>query len=202
MSRLQQQLGEPYLRDLSLGYLPGTLRNPTHPDTALAAATPTTGATFASIREAMPVLPWTVATRLSWHRGAPLRGKSCSRTTRTSSTSNPPSGTRRTWSVRAFALRQLPRRISLRADRAHARLRLGTDHSRKRRPRFFGERPDPTDSNKVITAGQSVPLQLREEIIKVKDSADVRLVCRSGPHGPICSDVMKDFASLTKDPLP
>lgn len=202
MSRLQQQLGEPYLRDLSLGYLPGTLRNPTHPDTALAAATPTTGATFASIREAMPVLPWTGSNAFVLAPGRSASGKVLFENDTHIQHQQPAVWYEAHLECPGFRfygnfLAGFPfAPIGRTPAYAWGLTILENDDLD-----FFRERPDPTDSNKVITAGQSVPLQLREEIIKVKDSADVRLVCRSGPHGPICSDVMKDFASLTKDPV-
>ena len=44
-------------------------------------------------------------------------------------------------------------------------------------------------------------LTLKNETIKVKDSADVNLIVRDSHHGPVCSDVMNDFVDVTTDPV-
>ncbi|MBK6988768.1 MAG: penicillin acylase family protein [Bacteroidetes bacterium] len=41
----------------------------------------------------------------------------------------------------------------------------------------------------------------RNEVIKVKDSVSVNLVSRSTHHGPICSDVMPEFKTMTTNPV-
>ena len=66
---------------------------------------------------------------------------------------------------------------------------------------FYKERVNPDDSNQVWERDHWADLQRREETIKVKDSADVNIVCRSSAHGPVCSDVMQDFQSLSPDPV-
>lgn len=203
MSRLREKLGESYLRDLCLGYVPGTLRNPIHPDTAgVAWKTEDTRATFASIAATMPVLPWMGSNAFVLAPSHTASGKVLFENDTHIQHQQPAVWYEAHLECPGFRfygnfLAGFPfAPIGRTPGHAWGLTILENDDLD-----FFRERPDPTDSNKVISAGQSVPLQLREEIIKVKDSADVRLVCRTGPHGPICSDVMKDFASLTNDPV-
>ena len=66
---------------------------------------------------------------------------------------------------------------------------------------FFAEKVDPNDSTFVMINDRFEKIQVRTEIIKVKDSADIILSCRSTSHGPICSDVMKDFSFVTTKPV-
>ena len=66
---------------------------------------------------------------------------------------------------------------------------------------FFAEHIDPEDSTFVKINDQLEKIQVHTEIIHVKDSADVILPCRSTSHGPICSDVLKDFSFVTSMPV-
>jgi penicillin G amidase len=66
---------------------------------------------------------------------------------------------------------------------------------------FFAEQVNPEDSNYVFINGKNEKIQIRQEVIKVKDSADVIIQCRSTSHGPICSDVVEDFSSVTPSPV-
>ncbi|HEY6547834.1 MAG TPA: penicillin acylase family protein, partial [Vicinamibacteria bacterium] len=55
---------------------------------------------------------------------------------------------------------------------------------------FFVETLRP-ETGEVMSRGEWVKLAVREEIIKVKGQADVRLRVKSTPHGPIVSDLLK-----------
>jgi penicillin amidase len=57
------------------------------------------------------------------------------------------------------------------------------------------------DGGRVITAEGSVPVSTRTETIRVAGGDDVLLTIRSGPHGPLLSDVSDDTAELAAGPL-
>ncbi len=57
---------------------------------------------------------------------------------------------------------------------------------------LVAEKPNPANANQVAIGGQWVDLQVRKEVIKVKDSADIVLNLRRSPHGPIITDAFKD----------
>ena len=66
---------------------------------------------------------------------------------------------------------------------------------------FFREKTDPQDSTKILfgTALEdddqsdftSIPMEFREEIIKVKDEEDIKLIVRTTPHGPVMNGLVK-----------
>lgn len=66
---------------------------------------------------------------------------------------------------------------------------------------FYKEKINPDDSNQVWERDHWSDLSIRTETIKVKDSADVILRCRTSSHGPVCSDVMKDFKDYGSVPI-
>ena len=66
---------------------------------------------------------------------------------------------------------------------------------------FFAEHIDDLDSSCVMINNQTEKIESHNEIIHVKDSADVLLTCRSTSHGPICNDVIKDFSFVTSKPV-
>ena len=66
---------------------------------------------------------------------------------------------------------------------------------------FYSEHVDQNDSTYVLLNEKWEKINVHSEIIHVKDSADVILPIRSTSHGPICSDVMKEFSSITKSPV-
>lgn len=53
---------------------------------------------------------------------------------------------------------------------------------------LFQEQVDPKDPTRYMFKGQSVPFQIRHEVIKVAGSADVAVDVRSTGHGPVISD--------------
>jgi penicillin amidase len=66
---------------------------------------------------------------------------------------------------------------------------------------FFAEQVNPNDTNYILRNGQWEKITSRNEIIYVKDSLSVVLACRSTSHGPVCSDVFPEFATITKSPV-
>lgn len=57
------------------------------------------------------------------------------------------------------------------------------------------------DSNTIVFNDSIEKMQMRTEIIRVKDSADVSFVVRSTHHGPVCSDVIADLKKITPQPV-
>ncbi|MBK7431855.1 MAG: penicillin acylase family protein [Bacteroidetes bacterium] len=66
---------------------------------------------------------------------------------------------------------------------------------------FFIEKTNPDDSTLVLSNDHWEKIATRNEVIKVKDSVSVNLVSRSTHHGPICSDVMPEFKTMTTNPV-
>ena len=66
---------------------------------------------------------------------------------------------------------------------------------------FFVETTLKSDSNVMVFNDTIERMESREEIIKVKDSADVKFIVRTTHHGPICSDVMPDIRNITHKPV-
>ena len=66
---------------------------------------------------------------------------------------------------------------------------------------FFAEHVNPADTTQVLINGIWENLKYHTEIIKVKDSVDIIMQCRSTSHGPICSDVLPEFKASTKSPV-
>ena len=61
---------------------------------------------------------------------------------------------------------------------------------------LFMETVDSADPKKYLTADGSEPFGTREETIRVKNGADIKLVVRSTRHGPVLSDVSADLADV------
>jgi penicillin amidase len=61
---------------------------------------------------------------------------------------------------------------------------------------LFIETVDPADPAKYLTPNGSELFETREETIRVKNGADIKLTVRSTRHGPILSDVSADLANL------
>lgn len=66
---------------------------------------------------------------------------------------------------------------------------------------FFLEKTNPDDSTLVFANDHWEKISTRTEIINVKDSASVTMTCRATHHGPICSDVMPEFKTMTTSPV-
>lgn len=66
---------------------------------------------------------------------------------------------------------------------------------------FFAEHVNPDDSSLIFIDNKWEKIESITETIIVKDSSEVTLLCRTTPHGPVCSDVMKEFSSVTNAPV-
>jgi len=63
---------------------------------------------------------------------------------------------------------------------------------------LFVETVDPSDPSKYLTPDGPKPFDTREETIRVKGAADVKLAVRTTRHGPVLSDVSTDVASVAE----
>ncbi len=61
---------------------------------------------------------------------------------------------------------------------------------------LFIETVDPSDPSKYLTPDGSKPFEPREETIRVKDGADVKLIVRATRHGPVLSDVRANLGAV------
>ena len=61
---------------------------------------------------------------------------------------------------------------------------------------LFIETVDPSDPSKYLTPDGSKPFETREETIRVKDGADVKLIVRATRHGPVLSDVSANLGAV------
>ena len=61
---------------------------------------------------------------------------------------------------------------------------------------LFIETVDPSDPSKYLTPDGSKPFETREETIRVKDGADVKLIVRATRHGPVLSDVSANLGDV------
>ena len=61
---------------------------------------------------------------------------------------------------------------------------------------LFVETIDPTDPTRYLTPDGPKPFETRDETIRVKGGADVKLTIRTTRHGPVLSDVSSDLASI------
>ena len=66
---------------------------------------------------------------------------------------------------------------------------------------FFAEQVNRSDTTMIKRNDQWEKISVHNEIIYVKDSATIILPCRSTSHGPICSDVLPEFAAATTAPV-
>jgi penicillin amidase len=61
---------------------------------------------------------------------------------------------------------------------------------------LFVETIDPSNPAQYLTPDGAKPFGTREETIRVKDGADVKLTIRTTRHGPVLSDVSDDLAAI------
>ncbi len=61
---------------------------------------------------------------------------------------------------------------------------------------LFVETVDSSDPAKYLTPDGPKPFDMREETIRVKGAADVKLAVRTTGHGPVLSDISADAASI------
>jgi penicillin amidase len=63
---------------------------------------------------------------------------------------------------------------------------------------LFVESIDPSDPSKYLTPDGPRPFETRDETIRVKGAADVKLTTRATRHGPVLSDVSEDLSSIAE----
>ena len=61
---------------------------------------------------------------------------------------------------------------------------------------LFVETVDPADTSKYLRPDGPKPFEVRQETIRVKGGADVKLTIRATRHGPVLSDINADLASF------
>jgi penicillin amidase len=66
---------------------------------------------------------------------------------------------------------------------------------------FYREKINPEQSNQVWYKGSWVDLEIRNEVVKVKNEADVKFQVRSSKHGAIINDVIKEVGELNSAPV-
>ncbi|HKX85814.1 MAG TPA: penicillin acylase family protein [Flavobacterium sp.] len=58
---------------------------------------------------------------------------------------------------------------------------------------FFQEESNPSNTNQYKTAKGYADFKVRNEVIKIKDSTEVKLAIKETNHGPVMNGILKDF---------
>jgi penicillin amidase len=66
---------------------------------------------------------------------------------------------------------------------------------------FYSEEVFPADSSRYMVGNTSMLFDSREEVIRVKDSSDIRLLVRETARGPLVQDVMPEWKAVTNKPV-
>ncbi|MEM7368548.1 MAG: penicillin acylase family protein [Bacteroidota bacterium] len=66
---------------------------------------------------------------------------------------------------------------------------------------FYVEKINPENPNQVWFKDQWEDMDIRTEIIKVKDQEDIHIEVKTTRHGPIVNDVLEDISRTTQDPV-
>ncbi len=66
---------------------------------------------------------------------------------------------------------------------------------------FFEEKLNPNNPNEILIGEETSPISSRTEIIKVKDEEDVEFEIRETIHGPILNSVVPEIVELTDNPV-
>ncbi|MFM2136652.1 MAG: hypothetical protein RL021_2052 [Bacteroidota bacterium] len=199
ITRIGRKLGSGYLDQLTLGYTPDQLRNPVHSD--ISAAPPGQPA-FASIIEQLPVRIWTGSNAFAIAPSRSASGKTLLENDTHIGQQQPG-----VWFDAHLHYPGVDFYGSYLAGFPFAPIGhtpsfgWGVTMLENDDVDFFAERTVAGDSNSVLIRNKPEKMSLRTETIRVKDSADVTIVCRSTGHGPVCSDVMKDFKEISEGPV-
>ncbi|MFM8432960.1 MAG: penicillin acylase family protein [Bacteroidota bacterium] len=198
LSRIGKKAGDERLKDLVLGYTPDQLRTKNHPSNSASSEKPE----FATIIEKMPVRIWTGSNAFAIAPRRSKSGKSLLENDTHIGHQQPG-----VWFEAHLTYPGFDFYGSYLAGFPFAPLghsesfAWGVTMLENDDVDFFEEKTVPNDSNILIIKGKEEHLKIRKELIKVKDSADVKILCRTGPHGPICSDFMSDFSEFTSSPV-
>ncbi len=205
MSKIQKKLGDNYLKDLALDYVNGTLKASSHPMDSIHQTVGTekkSSLNFQNIQDKLPIPVWLGSN--SW---ALAPQKSTSGKVLFENDTHIGYGQPAVWyeahleypGFRFYGnyLAGFPF-----APIGHTpELAWGLTIFENDDLDFFHEKTDSLHVNKIWFVDHWEDLQLRTEVIKVKDSSDVSIVVRNSHHGPVCSDVMGDFRDVTTDPV-
>ena len=200
MSKIQKQFGEKYLKDIVLGTLPGTLHVPVNHDSIN--TTPPQTSSVANIFNQMPVQPWMGSNCWAVSPSKSQSGKVLFANDTHIGYQQP--------SVWYEAYLECPGfnlygnflagfpfpAIAHTKDHAWGLTILENDDLD-----FFEEKTDSLHRNQYFYKNEWKQMELREEVIHVKDSSDLKFTCRTTTHGPVCNDVIHDFADVTSAPV-
>ncbi|MFM7728787.1 MAG: penicillin acylase family protein, partial [Flavobacteriales bacterium] len=200
ISRIGKVAGQDKLKDLVLGYTIDQLRTRNHPDTV--SAFQKSLPPFASIVEKMPVRIWTGSNTFAIAPKKSKSGKALLENDTHIGHQQPGVWFEAHLSCPGFDFYGSYLAGFPFAPLGHSkRFAWGVTMLENDDVDFFQEKLAGIDTNVILVKGKEERLRFREEIIKVKDSADVKILCRSSSHGPVCSDVMSDFSGYTSAPV-
>lgn len=198
LSRIDRKLGPGYIDQLTLGYTPDQLRN--HNYTATGEASPLPA--FTSIIERLPVRIWTGSNAFAIAPSRSASGKALLENDTHIGQQQPG-----VWFDAHLNYPGMNFYGSYLAGFPFAPLGhspafgWGVTMLENDDVDFFEEKYSGKDTNTVLIHGRDETMQLRTEVIHVKDSANVTVTLRSTSHGPVCSDVLKDFKPTFPGPV-
>lgn len=204
MSRIRKNLGENYLKDLALGYVPGTQTEPVYfpSDSSAKKADSTLIGCFDDVENALPFKIWMGSNAWVVSANRSSSGKVLFANDTHIGHQQPAVWYEAHLECPGFSfygnfLAGFPF-APIGHSRRHA---WGLTIFENDDLDFFIEKSDSSHPNQIWYKDHWEELKLRDEIIHVKDSSDIKLLCRSSHHGPICSDVMRDFRDISDEPV-
>ena len=199
MTKIRHKLGEKYLRDIPLGYVPGTLCAPAD---SIPPVEEGQTCYFENIMEKLPVEPWLGSN--SW-AVAPSRsesGKALFENDTHIGYQQPCVWYEAYLECPGFDLYgNFLAGFPFPAIAHTHRHAWGLTILENDDLDFFEEHTDSLHPNQYLYKGEWKAMDLREEVIHVKDSGDLKMTCRATVHGPVCNDVIHDFADVTTAPV-
>ncbi|CAN5421093.1 penicillin acylase family protein [soil metagenome] len=202
MSKIQKKLGAKYLEDIVLGTLPTTLHVPV--DTAIASPSENTPRTCSieSIFDNLPVQPWMGSNAWAVSPSRTQSGKVLFANDTHIGYQQPC-----VWYEAYLECPGFDLYGSFLAGFPFPAIAHSHHHAwgltilENDDLDFFEEKTDPLHHNQYFYKGEWKQMELRPEIIHVKDSGDLKFTFRSTVHGPVCNDVIHDFADVTSAPV-
>ena len=204
MTKIQRKLGEKYLKDLALGYVPGTLRVPVDKieGDSSSEENKSLSCSFNKVMDELPVQIWMGSNAWAVSPKRTQAGKVLFANDTHIGYQQPCVWYEAYLECPGFDLYgnflagfPFP---AIAHSHHHA---WGLTILENDDLDFFEEKTDELHHNEYYYKGEWKEMDLREEIIHVKDSGDLKLTCRSTIHGPVCNDVLHDFADVTSSPV-